>query len=185
MQRNGESETTICRLCLQPVTNFICTDCLFAGIQKWVSKNSSGADSLMLLLSGKNAEIKRLLSQDNNRAFCVSHRGQVDEIACPCCYLYEMQSAIKSYEPGIARKFEKDFNFDFMFHHGMSQLSLWESIHGGLLASKSFRPVIITDRRAGLDLNVCEGCESESDDIVEVDGRWICESCREAGAEIY
>lgn len=178
-------ETTICRICLEPVTNFICTDCLFRNIQRWVSINSSRPDELSLLLTGKNASMKQMLSQDANRTFCVSCKNQVDEIACPCCYLYEMHAAVKSAEPGIAQQFEKEFNFDFVFHHGMAQLSLWESIHGRLLSSRSFRPIVITDKRRGTDLNMCDRCEVESDELAETEGQWLCESCRDENIAVY
>ncbi len=180
-----DSETTICRICLEPVTNFICTDCLFRNIQSWVSANSSRANELTLLLTGKHASIKQMLSQDANRAFCVSCRENVDEIACPCCYLYEMHAVVKSAEPAVAPRFEKEFNFDFIFHHGMSQLSLWESIHGRLLSSRAFRPIVINDKRRGTDLNMCDGCEVESEELAEVDGEWLCESCRDENMVIY
>ena len=184
MYRNNE--TTICRICLEPVTNFICTDCLFDNIKRWVSQNSSKAGELTLLLSGKHASIRNMLSQDANRAFCVSCKNQVDEIACPCCYLYEMQAAVKSVEPGVAQLFSRDFNFDLIFHHGMAQLSLWESIHGRLLSSRAFKPILITDKtRRGTDLNICEGCEVESDELDEFDGQWLCESCRDENVVLY
>lgn len=175
----SNDETTICRICLEPVTNFICTDCLFDGIQRWVAEKSSRPDVTRVAIAGRNSSIKKMLSEGNNRSFCVSCKNQVDEIACPCCYLYEMHAAIKSAEPGIAQRFETDFNFDFMFHHGMSQLNLWESIHGRLLSSKSFRPIVITEKKEITDSSECERCEAESDNLVEAGGEWICESCRD------
>ena len=42
------------------------------------------------------ASIRKMLSHDANKSFCVSCKNQVDEIACPCCYLYEMHAVIKS-----------------------------------------------------------------------------------------
>jgi len=179
-------ETTICRICLEPVTNFICIGCLFDNIKRWVSMNSTRAGELTVLISGKHASIRGMLSQDSNSSFCVSCKNQVDEIACPCCYLYEMHAAIKSVEPAIAQKFEREFNFDLIFHHGMAQLSLWESIHGRLLSSRAFKPIVITDKgRGGTDLNTCDGCEVESDGLAEVEGQWLCDSCRDENMVLY
>jgi len=177
MQKNNE--TTICRLCLEPVTNFICPDCLLDSVQKWAAARSTNPFQIRVLLAGKHADVKRMLSHESNRAFCVSCKGEVDEIACPCCYLYEMHSAIKSFEPGLSGSFERDFNFDLVVHHNISQVNLWESMHGRLLAPRSFRPVVITDKVRGTDMSSCENCDIDSDYLSEVDGHWLCESCRD------
>lgn len=29
------------------------------------------------------------------------------------------------------------------------------------------------------DINICDCCEQASDDLVETDGKWLCEECRE------
>lgn len=180
------NETSICRICLEPVQNFICAGCLFKNVRRWVSEKAPAkSDYINLLLKGKHEGIKQMLESSQNRAFCISCGDNVDGIACPCCYLYEMQLVIKSVDSAAAREFEKDFNFDFTFHHGMSQLSLWESIHGRLLSSRAFRPITITDRKASTDMSMCESCEVESDVLVEVEGRWLCESCRDESLVVY
>lgn len=177
------NETTICRLCLEPVTNFICTDCLFDNIQKWVSANSTDPFQMRALLRGKHSSIRKMLSNDTNRGFCVSCKSEVDEIACPCCYLYEMGTSIRLLEPRLVEGFERDFNFDVIVHHNMSQVSLWESMHGRILASRSFRPILITDKRRYTDLNSCESCEVDSEELADIGGHWICESCRDEAPE--
>jgi hypothetical protein len=131
------------------------------------------------MLAGKHKDVKRMLSHEFNKSFCVSCKSEVDEIACPCCYLYEMYSVIRMLEPELSKSFERDFNFDLVFHHNMSQVSLWESIHGRLLAPSSFRPVVIKDKSRGTDMNSCENCDIDSDYLLEVDGHWLCESCRD------
>lgn len=185
MRQPENAEASICRICLETVTNPICSDCLFDNIRKWVSIETGRPDGLNVLLEGKHADIKKMLSHDHNRAFCVSCKKEVDEIACPCCYLYEMQSLIKSVSPEISQKFEKDFNFDFVFHHGMSQLNLWESIHGKSLSTKAFKPILITEKRKLTDMNTCESCEVVSDDLAEIEGRFLCEECRDDSIFVY
>ena len=182
MRQEYETETMICRICLEPVTNFICTDCLFNNIGKWISLNSltpKTEDELKLLVAGKHASVRRILSEDANVTFCVSCHKQVGEVACPCCYLHEMHSAIRSANPEMAKKFEKEFNFDFVFHHGMLQLNLWEAIHGRLMSSKDFRPIIIQDSEYSKDTNTCDECGGESEDLAESNGKWLCETCRD------
>jgi hypothetical protein len=177
MKQTYEAETMICRLCLEPVTNFICTDCLFRDINKWLSPNSKRAEELKVLVAGKHASVRKVLSQDTNTTVCVSCHQKVGEIACPCCYLHEMHSVIGSVDPEAAKRFEQHFNFDFVFHHGMMQLNLWESIHGRLLSSRSFKPILIRDKDFGIDANTCDECGCESDELTEWNGQWLCESC--------
>lgn len=169
-------ETTICRLCLEPVTNFICTDCLFSDIEKWVLL--SNRSDLREALFKKHTQIKEMLTNDENNAFCVICKKEISQIACPCCYLYEMFSVIKSFDTELSRKFENDFNFDLIFHHGFSQLTLLESLHN-ISSSRRFQPVMIVDQRKKSDINICDNCEQQSEDLVEVNGQWICESCRD------
>lgn len=179
MKQAYETETTICRLCLEPVTNFICTDCLFENINKWLSLNSPKSEELKVLVAGKHSDVRKLLSQDANTTICVSCHNRVSEIACPCCYVHEMHSIIRSADPEAARKFERHFNFDFHFHHGMLQLNLWESIHGRLMSSRDFRPVIIQEAEYNKDTSTCDECGSHSEDLSESNGQWLCESCRD------
>ena len=175
------NEASICRLCLEPVHNFICTDCLFQNVKKWVSHAiPHKAEYVNALLNGKHDDIKKMLGNEQNRGVCMSCRQMVDEIACPCCYLYEMQSVIKEHTSrDNVNKFEENLNFDFTFHHGMSQLNLWESIHGRLLSTKSFKPIVITDARRSLDMGMCENCEVESTELSDSGGKLLCETCRD------
>lgn len=186
MSQKYIQETTICRVCLEPVHNFICNDCIFGDIVRWVSLRAPDrAEYLTILLKGKNESVKKMLVSDQNRTVCVSCKDEVDGIACPCCYLYEMQTLVKSVDPELARKFEADFNFDFTFHHGMAQLTLWESIHNRLMSTKEFKPILIADKRRSGDMGMCESCEVDTDELSESDGRWLCESCRDESTFVF
>lgn len=185
-QMHNTGETTICRICLEPVTNFICADCLSDGIAKWISRYSTNPGWVGLAMKGKHEEIRRMLSHESNSNFCVSCKNWVDEIACPCCYLYEMHAMLKNIDSKeVAAKFETDFNFDLIFHHGMAQLNLWESMHGRLYSTRQFKPIVIKDKRRSSDLNACESCEVETDELAEHGGQWLCESCRDEEPNVY
>ena len=32
----------VCRICLEPISNFICPDCLYKAVQQWVWKRKPG-----------------------------------------------------------------------------------------------------------------------------------------------
>src|SRR2546425_12852444 len=104
-------ETTICRLCLEPVQNFICMNCLFEDVSKWIS-GKKNVDKMVLDVSKKHEYLKNFVSSDFG-TFCIMCKKFVREIACPCCYLYEIFLVIKNQDGRLAKEFEKFFNFDF------------------------------------------------------------------------
>lgn len=172
-----KKETTICRICLEAVSNFICTNCLFKAVSAWLSYVRQ--EHLHPILRKKHEEICRLLESDENgENNCIVCKKSFKKAVCPCCYFYEMYLVVKRESPEVAREFEKVFNFDFNFQKPFSQLTLIESLHKQLLSTRRFKPVIITYRPPKNDINICEWCGQASDHIKETDGYWLCESCR-------
>ncbi|MBI4010117.1 MAG: hypothetical protein HY361_02905 [Candidatus Aenigmarchaeota archaeon] len=170
-------ETTVCKLCLEPVSNFICTDCLFSNVNKWLFLIQHQHLSPKIL--AKHNDIKSILRLDTDGAYCIKCKGNVGEIACPCCYLYEMYLIIKESSQELAGNFEKNFNYDFRMHHAYSQLTLWQSLHEESVSSRTFNPIIISERKILTDINICDNCGQISDMITESNGSHLCESCLE------
>jgi len=170
-------ETTICRLCLETVNNFICPDCLFKAITSWILK--IGQEKLYSILLKKHQQIKTLLNSDENgENVCIVCKKKYKEAVCPHCYLYEIYLTIKEQDSEVAREFEKVFNFDFSFHNPFTQLTIWQSLHKQVLSTRNFKPIIIVDKKVKSDIGICERCGEPSDDLKEVNGQWLCESCR-------
>ena len=167
-------ETTICKLCLEPVQNFICINCLFEDVSKWISNKN--ADELALKIARKNEYLKNFVNSDFG-TFCIMCKKFVKEIACPCCYLYEIFLVIKDSDGKLAKEFEKFFNFDFTIHAGYSELTLWEEVHR--MPTKNYTPVLISEKIQDSDFNFCESCGNKSDRLVDLNGTWLCETCRE------
>jgi len=170
-------ETAICKLCLEPVSNFICTDCLFSDVKKWLFLINH--QELSPKISMKHYDIQSLIRLDANGTYCVRCKGGVGEIACPCCYLYEMYLIFKEGSQELANDFEKNFNFDFKMHHAYSQLTLWQSLHEEAVSSRTFEPIILAETKNLADINICDNCGQISDMIAEVNGSNVCESCLE------
>ena len=167
-------ETTICKLCLEPVQNFICINCLFSDITKWVfTKNAPEIESK---IKTKHEYLKGFVSSDVG-TFCIKCKKFVKEIACPCCYLYEIYDVIKDSDSKHAKEFEKFFNFDFTIHTGYSELNFWQEVHK--MPTKNYIPIIISEKPQEVDLNFCESCGNKSDYLININGTWICETCRE------
>ena len=169
-------EATLCRLCLETVTNSICADCLFEDVQSWLL-HFNRAD-LLIPVFNLHERIGQIIQNEENLGVCVVCRRETNRIACPCCYLFEIYSLFRAVKVDLSKEFEKNFNFDFSHHHGYSQLTLWQTLHSGLL-SRDFKSVIIFDKREKHDMNICDNCDQISEDLIEQNGEWVCESCRE------
>ena len=172
-----KAETPICKLCLEPVSNFLCSDCLFEDVKKWLVLKQN--QQLFPKVWAKHDSIKSITHLDTNGSMCVKCKSGVGEIACPCCYLYEMFSILKETNEELAYQFEKHFNFDFNLHHAYSQLTLWQSLHDEPVSSRAFSPILIAEKRSSTDINICENCGQLSDRIMEYNGSYVCESCLE------
>lgn len=170
-------EATVCKLCLEPVSNFICTDCLFSNVTKWLVLVQH--QELFPKVLVKHNGIKSLIQMDVTGTYCVKCRGSVGEVACPCCYLYEMYSIIQEKNQELAGDFEKYFNFDFKMHHAYSQLSLWQSLHEESVSTRTFQPIVLTEPRNLTDINICDSCGQISESIAEFNGSQVCEYCLE------
>ena len=170
-------EATICKLCLEPVSNFICTDCLFSDVRKWLFLVQH--QELFPKILVKHNDIKSLIKLDANGAYCVKCKSEIGEIACPCCYLYEMFSILKEANQELAYNFERNFNFDFKMHHAYSQLALWQSLHEETVSSRAFTPIVLAESKNLTDINICDNCGQISDIITEINGSHICEYCLE------
>ncbi len=170
-------ETIVCKLCLEPVSNFICIDCLLGHIQYWLVLTHH--EELYPQVIQAHNKMKAFLSAEE-KVSCFICKKPMLAISCPCCYLYEMYIMIKNIDLELANEFEKQFNFDFAFHHGYSQLTLWESIHNQAPSLRNFKAVVIIDREPRTDLNFCDNCGQPSE-LIEVNGMLVCETCKESG----
>lgn len=170
-------ETLLCKLCLEPVSNFICADCLFKDVKKWLILTQH--TELLPEITAKHDDIKSLIKIDVGETVCIKCRENVDEIACPCCYLYEMYAINKESGIDLGNEFEKYFNFDFKMHNAYSQLAFWQSLHEESVSSKTFESIVIAEEQSSTDINVCENCGQTSDRITGLNGSFICETCVE------
>lgn len=156
-------ETVICRLCLEPIYNFICVNCLGKSVSRWLSKMSSS------LLSGFQKFHNFLLnnfSSDQNHEFCIKCKNTIDTVICPYCYVKEIFWWVFDEDTTLAKKFAKQFNYDFM---GLGYLPN--------LKTRNLMPPAIVVKGERSDIGICESCGQVSYDLKEKNGSWLCESC--------
>lgn len=158
-------ETVICRLCLEPIFNFLCMNCLGKSFSNWIDMKSPRLKNEFQIFHN---HLLKIFSSDQNQEFCIKCRHTVDTVMCPYCYAKEIFWWIFSKDVKLSNKFAKIFNFDFL---GIGYLPT--------IKTRNLEPIIIIDEKKKSDMNICENCGQTSDNLKEVNGNWLCESCRE------
>lgn len=159
-----KQETPICKLCLEPVYNFICVDCQHDSVVKFLEANRD----LLGEFESFHKKLVQTFSTDQNTIKCIKC-GKVSETAiCPYCYAKEVFFWLLEKNPSVAENFSRTFNYDFM------NVGLNDSIK-----TRNLMPIIICDQREKSDINICDSCGEPSDNLHEVDGKWLCEACRD------
>jgi len=160
-------ETTICRICFEPIINFLCTDCLSKTISRWLSSQDK---QLLVEYQKFNSFLLNFFSSDEQE-FCVKCKRKSNTILCPYCYTNEVFWWLFTKNINLAKKFAYLFNFDFLgtgfYPHAKT---------------RNLKPIIITEDQDNFnEIGICESCGQLSENLKKENGLWLCESCREEG----
>jgi DNA-directed RNA polymerase subunit M/transcription elongation factor TFIIS len=159
------TETVICKMCLEPINNYLCVDCLKGTVHTWLD---SVRPSLSKNFFSFHNNLMKFAQSEDNSETCVKCKKTTDEVICPYCYEKEVFWWLFASDIRLSGIFAKLFNFDFL---GAGYLP-----H---IKTRELEPVMLSDRNGSSDLNVCESCGQESDDLKQENGDWLCESCRD------
>ena len=159
-------ETVICRMCFEPIFNFLCIDCLGKTVSTWLSKEKS---NLVKSFNSFHSKLRAYFSSDENEEKCIKCGRTTNAVLCPYCYVNEIFWWMFEKDMKLAKKFYRFFNFDFL--------------GTGFLPTPKIRNlegiIISEERREELEFGICENCGNVSENLERKDGRWICESCRD------
>lgn len=158
-------ETVICRMCLEPIFNFLCIDCLGKSVNKWIS---SAKPEMQRDFKNFHKSLFKYISTEENQEKCMRCRMTTDAVICPYCYEKEVFWWIFSKNPGLSQIFSRIFNFDFFGTGYLPTTKL-----------RDLEPVVLVDEANRSDMNLCENCGQASEDLRKENGIWLCESCRE------
>jgi hypothetical protein len=162
----GKEETLICKICLEPILNFICINCLEDSAKKWLNIYSP---NILNDFEEFSKNLKNLFESSFDEEKCIKCNEKTKTIICPYCYSKEVIDFLTLKDKKLADNFAKFFNFDF--------LKIGKS--SGDILTKNLLPIIIVDEKNNSDINICESCENQSDDLRKVNGNYICEVCRD------
>jgi protein-arginine kinase activator protein McsA len=114
-------------------------------------------------------DLKNRFESSLEREKCIKCGEKTEVIICPYCYTKEVFDFLSLKDRKLAEDFIQIFNFDFL---KVGHLS--ESI-----STRNLIPIIIADKKENSDLNICENCGNQSEDLREVNGSYICEVCED------
>ncbi len=155
----------VCRLCLEPLSDFICPGCLYRAIQQWLWKCGPG---LIERFRDFHTKFTETLVSDKT-AFCVVCKREYYHMVCPYDYIKEVHAWLEDYlgEEGLVE-------FLSIFSIGFRRMERH-------LESRAFyrnRGPLQQNRREP-DTGICENCENFSDSLKrDASNRLVCGRCR-------
>ncbi|MEM5766568.1 MAG: hypothetical protein QW423_02970 [Candidatus Aenigmatarchaeota archaeon] len=157
-------ETVVCKFCLEPIFNFICVNCLETSIKKWLF-----CSNLLKDFKKFSKNLRNRFESNFEKEKCIKCGMPLETSICPYCYTKEVFDFFYLKDKTIAEGFIRVFNFDFLkVGHGSDTITV-----------KNFTPIMISEDIENSDINICENCENQSDDLKKVNGSYICEVCRD------
>lgn len=166
-------EETICRLCKQPISNYICPNYLANHITKWMPENIS--HEFTNFHRGFMKDMNRNCDVDEHdmkcrhgHFVCVSGNSKngTRNVVCLHCYINEVFQWISLKNNRLSDRFMEIFSF------GFKKDSFREFI-----AAENFMPT--TNRKTWEDSGICDECGEYSDKLALSNGEWICRGCTE------
>ncbi len=149
-----------CRLCKEPIWNFLCTSCLSKDIMRLLSrKRAEEFQRFHRTLTGLMGKGSALPIE------CLKCGSSRSPPICIDCYLNEVYTWFKDKDPGMIGEISAGFSFDFRLHET-------------IMKEHEFVPVT----EEGPDINdtgLCEQCGEYSEDLRIMEGEWVCGQCRE------
>lgn len=162
------SETIICKICLEPIFNYLCVNCLEFSVRRWFEGLSFDLSDFEKFSQNLKNQFESFAEKEK----CIKCGKRAETIICPYCYAKEVFDLLSLRERKLAESFIKIFNFDFL------KVGLFsESI-----LTRNLMPIIIVDDKESSDINICENCGNQYD-LRQVNGSYICEVCEDENRE--
>lgn len=150
----------VCRICVEPITNFICPSCLYRAMQQWIWKYQP---ELVEKFMGFHESFISTVVSDRT-AFCVACKMEYYHMVCAFDYMKSVHEWLE--EQGVSQARLKEFVRIF----GMGL----RSIQNG----KKHLAGHPHNGNAVVDIGFCENCENFSDALrPDAAGRMVCERC--------
>lgn len=147
----------LCKICKEPIWNFICIDCLAGDIKKWIPGNLTEEFSAF-----HRSLSAHFYSKTDRFMSCLKCRVSSAPHICIPCYLNEIHSWFKSHR--IAGRIREMISLDF------------EGLEKNLKEHSALPITEIKNHRERF--GVCDECGEYSESLTLINWEWVCEDCR-------
>ncbi len=147
----------LCKLCKEPISDFICTGCLGRDILERIPESLRGS------LSDFHGTLSYHL-HSGKEGFMPCLKCRLSDSPCICipCYLNEIHSWFR--ENMLLGRLERNLSLDF------------EALRRNL-KEHSALPVTETESTRERD-GICDECGEYSDSLAVANSEWVCPGCR-------
>lgn len=145
----------LCKICKEPIWNFLCVDCIAKDAKKVLPKRSMKDFSVF------HRRIVENFYSHYDHTYCLKCRHENPVTLCPYCYISEMIHMISRKEPIMAKRFVRFLPF---FRHPYSE--------------KDAR-TITELKNEKTAYGMCDECGETSESLERTENGWVCEDCRE------
>lgn len=154
-------EIQICKICKEPIWNFLCAECLARDIREWLPSKYKG------FFFGFHRFFSKSFPSDfnNNGSVACLHCKSRELSVCPYCYTNEVFHWLKGKNSDLAHSFKRIFSFDFEGTGYKEVLGMEDMI-------PITENMVVTGNQG-----ICDECGEYSDELALMDGKWVCSDC--------
>jgi hypothetical protein len=154
-------EISICKICKEPINNFVCIDCLSKDVTGWLPPDVSKEFSEFNMTLLKTFEYGRHKKLTRHHMVCGAK--SMNSI-CLYCYVNEVFQWLIDVNFDVAISFSKVFSF------GMNR-EYFDNI-----PFSHANPITETEITR-TEIGICDMCGEYSNELRMVNGEWTCEAC--------
>lgn len=148
-------DLALCKICKEPIWNFLCVDCIEKDVKKILPKGLLNDFGLF-----HRSIVESFYSYDD-QTFCLKCRHPNSVVVCPYCYSKEMLSLISRRAPILAKRVLRSIP-SFNHPYREEDAETITELHNEKTA-----------------YGMCDEC-GECSESLEIRGNdWLCEDCRE------
>lgn len=159
---------SICKVCKEPLWNFLCLDCLREDIEAWIP-----SAHIARFLEFHNSFTNHFLGHaDATFDSCLKCKGRKQSQVCAFCYINELISWASNTDSQLADHMRKSFVFSFER----------KGEFDGFFRNTRLEPLtqINCERES---FGICDNCGEYSEELEQKEGSWLCSECREHDTE--
>jgi hypothetical protein len=159
------NEILLCKVCLEPISNFICPDCLYKAIQQWLWRYEPSI--IANFKDFHKAFIDSTISEQT--AKCIVCKQDFYHMICSYDYMKEAYSWLEDH---LNKKRLKEFLH--IFSLGFRKIDRRAS---GWFFYRNKGP--LPENNNSIDIGLCEVCDNFSYNLkYNASNHMVCENCR-------